>query len=67
MPSSDVWRRALEGAFVLHFGKLFEVLLIEKSDAAFKQFMTGMTMTVAMYDKIEKHISIMQKNERAGS
>ena len=67
MPASDVWQRALEGAFVAHFARLFEVLLVEKTDAAFERFMTGMTITSAMYDKIAKHVDTMRKNERAGS
>jgi hypothetical protein len=57
MPSNDLLKEALNDAFRLHFAKLFEVLLVEPTDASVKRFYKGMENTCAMYDRIEKMIN----------
>lgn len=65
---SDLLRRALDGAYVAHFAKLFEVLMAQPSDAsAFDRFIKGLEASSKACERIERHVATMQKNERAGS
>jgi hypothetical protein len=60
MPSSELLHRALDEAFRLHLQKLFNVLMVEPTDASLARFMKGLTVTSEMYDRIEKEIELWE-------
>jgi hypothetical protein len=53
MPSSELLKHSLDEAFRLHMQKLFEVLLVEPTDASLQRFFKGLGNASTMYDRIE--------------
>jgi hypothetical protein len=54
MPSDDLIKRAMDGAFVAHYAKLFEVLMSQPADpSAWDRFIGGVNRLCGVHDEIE--------------
>lgn len=58
MPSSDLLQHAIDEAFRLHVQKLFNVLMVEPTDASLARFLKGLTVAMDMCDRIEEAIKL---------